>query len=121
MPTKEDRHKDSRLSQHPVRGLGLEEAEEGSKSLLNIQDRTRGARSGNGQRQQRQGKETKAELDKNDHHTISQLQIALLGNCRLLGGKSCQPSQSKAVVAGSIVWEGTCITVAIQCDVTTFG
>lgn len=36
MPTKEDRHKDSSLSQHPVRGPGLEEAEEYSISLLNI-------------------------------------------------------------------------------------
>lgn len=122
MPTKEDRHKDSSLSPHPVRGPGLEEAEECSIFLLNIYYKI-------GQEEQEvkmaRGKKGRARTLKQNWikmttTTISQLQMTLLGNCKLLGGKSCQPLQSKAVVAESIIWESTCIAVAILCDVTTF-
>lgn len=122
-PTKEDRHKDSSLSQHPVRGPGLEEAEECSISLLSIyykigqeEQEVEMARGNKGRASTR-----KQSWIKMTTTTTSQLQVTLLGNCRLLGGKSCQPLQSKAVVAESIFWESTCITVAILCDVTTFG
>lgn len=122
-PTKEDRHKDSSLSQHPVRGPGLEEAEECSISLLNIyykigqeEQEVEMARGNKGRASTR-----KQSWIKMTTTTTSQLQMTLLWNCRLLGGKSCQPLQSRAVVAESIVWESTCVTMAILCDVTTFG
>lgn len=115
MPTKEDRQRQQPLSA-PSERAWAGRAEECSISLLNIyykigqEEQEVEVARGNKGRPRR----LKQNWIKNDYYHYIPTPDSPTWELQ-----TSWREESKAVVGESIVWEGTCITMAIQCDVTT--